>query len=74
LADDNISPELSGSLISALHNNIQSDQDSLQEMGLPALYTISENASDEANSVALANFMNIPTPRAEKIAQTLSFA
>lgn len=74
LADDNISPELGGSLISALHNNIQSDQDSLQEMGLPALYTISENVSDEANSVALENFMNIPTPRAEKIAQTLSFA
>ncbi len=74
LADDNISPEMSNSLITALQNNIQSDQDSLQEMGLPVLYTISESASDEANSVALAYFMKIRTPRAEKITQSLSFA
>jgi hypothetical protein len=46
----------------------------LQEMGLPVLYTISESASDEANSVALAYFMKIRTPRAEKITQSLSFA
>lgn len=74
LADNNINRELSASLTSALHNNIQSDQDHLLEMALPALYSISENASDEENSVALAYFMNIPTQRAEKVAQSLSFA
>ncbi len=73
LADSNISTEMRGSLTSALHNNIRADQDSLQEMGLPALYMINETATDEANGVALASFMKISTPRAEKIAQSLSF-
>lgn len=73
LADSNISAEMSGSLTSALHNNIRADQDSLQEMGLPALYMINETASDEMNGVALASFMKISTPRAEKLVQTLSF-
>ena len=73
LADSNISKEMRGSLTAALHNNIRADQDSLQEMGLPALYMINETASDEANGVALASFMNISTPRAESVAQSLSF-
>ena len=73
LADSNISAEMSGSLTAALHNNIRADQDSLQEMGLPALYMINETASDETNGVALASFMKTPTARAEKIAQSLSF-
>ena len=73
LADSNISAEMRGSLTSALQNNIRADQDSLQEMGLPVLYMINETASDEANGVALASFMKISTPRAEKIAQSLTF-
>jgi len=73
LADGNISDEMRGSLTSALHNNIRADQDSLQEMGLPALYMINETASDEINGVALGYFMKISTSRAEKIAQSLSF-
>ncbi|OUS07767.1 glycosyl transferase [Rhodobacterales bacterium 52_120_T64] len=73
LADGNISAEMSRSLTSALHSNIRSDQDSLQEMGLSALYMIAETASEEANGVALAYFMKISTQRAEKIAQSLSF-
>lgn len=73
LAGENISPEMSGSITSALRNNIKADQDSLQELNLSALYTFSENANDEARDVALAYFMEIPTPRAEKIAQALSF-
>ncbi len=73
LADSNISAEMRGSLTSALRNNMRADLDSLQEMGLSALYMISETASNEANGVALASFMKIPSPRAEKIAQSLSF-
>ena len=73
LADENISDDMRGSLMSALHNNIRADQDSLQEMGLPAIYMINENATEEANAVALASFMKISTPRAEKVAQSLSF-
>ena len=73
LASADISPNMSGPLVTALRNNIRTDQESLHELALPALYTISEKAEDEMNAVALAYFMKISTSRAEKVAQSLSF-
>ena len=73
LADSNVSPEMGGSLTTALRGNIRTDQETLHEMGLPALYTLGETADAETNGVALAYFMKISTRRAEEIAQSLSF-
>ncbi len=73
LADKNSRAVMNGSLTTALHNNIRADQDNLQAIGLPALFTINESSSDEMNGVALAYFLKITTPRAEKIMQSLTF-
>ncbi len=73
LSDDQTRTEVSDALIVALRNNIRVDRETLQEMGLPELFSIHEKTSADTNAVALAAFLKIPQHRAEKIANILSF-
>lgn len=73
LADHKSTPQTNAILISILRNNMRDNTEQLYNMGLPALYTIKENASAEINAIALAGFLKVPQNRAEKIAASLSY-
>ncbi len=73
LADRRATVESSRGLITTLRNNIRVDHLDLQEMGLPGLFEVSENSSQESNAVALAGFLKIPQHRAEDLAKQLIF-
>lgn len=73
LIDKNADPEMTRSLVMALRNNIRSDHEDLQEMGLENLNFVTQSLNAEKNALALGRFMKTRTKHAEELAETLSF-
>lgn len=70
LAGDHTPAEVLARLLPTIRYDVAFESDRIRDAGFPRLYRIRQSASADENAVALAEFLDIPAPRAREIAAT----
>ncbi|MFT4149202.1 MAG: DUF5928 domain-containing protein [Paracoccaceae bacterium] len=70
LAGDHTSPEVLARLLPTIRYDMRFESDRIRDAGFARLYRMRQAASADENAIALAEFLDIPAPKAREIAAT----
>ena len=70
LAGDSTPPEVMARLMPTIRYDVKFESDRIRDAGFPALFRIRQSASVDENTSPLAEFLDIPAPKAREIAAT----